>query len=139
MSSGGQRRPGRGPDDLERWIRGTLAAAAVALAGGVVVSEYVGAPVFALLAPVVLGVLCGAAALRAAGTDGRGRLGRAVRGVCALYALLGTALGFLLEGSRRPAELRADVLLPYAAAVLGALAWTVPPRRARRRKGAAGG
>jgi len=122
----------RPPDPLERGVRGALAATAAALAGGVVASEYVGAPVFALLAPLVLGVLCGAAATRAASTDGRRRLGRTVRALAALYAVLGTGFGFLLEGSARPLSTSSDVLLAYAAALVGAVAWTLPPRRPRR-------
>ena len=46
----------------------------------------------------------------------------------AVCALLGVGLSFVVEGSRAPASLRADVLLPYAAAVAGALLWTMPPR-----------
>ena len=110
-------------------MRGALAAYAVGLAGGVVASEYVGATVFAYLGPFVVGVVCGGAATRAAGTDGRGPLGTRVRVAAAVCALLGIGLSFLVEGSRTPLSFRADVLLPYAAAVAGALLWTMPPRR----------
>lgn len=96
-------------------------------------SEYVGAAVFAFLGPVVVGVLCGAAGVRAARTDGRGRLGRQVRAVTAGYALLGVALGFRLEGSQPVLSGRFDVLVPYACAVAGALFWTRPARPAQGR------
>jgi hypothetical protein len=112
-----------GPSGAERAVRGALAGTAAALPGGLVAAEYVGAPVFWLLAPLVLGVLCGAAVARAAGA------GPAVRPVAVVYAVLGTAFGFLVEGSRAPLGLDAQVLLPYAAAAAGGLLWTLPPRR----------
>lgn len=113
--------------ELERLLRGTLAAYYVALVGAVVASEYVQAPLLGYLGPFVVGVVCGAAALRGAATDGRGRLGTRVRGVAAGLALLGVALAFRIEGSQ--GLLSAGTLLPYLAAVAGALLWTVPPRR----------
>lgn len=113
---------------LERLVRGALASYAVALAGGLVASEYVGATVFSYLGPFVVGVVCGAAAAKAAGTDPSGRLDSPVRLVAAVLALLGVGLGFLLEGSRAALSVRVDVLLPYAAAVAGAVLWTMPPR-----------
>jgi hypothetical protein len=117
------------PSDRERLVRAALAGYAVALLGGVIGSEYVGATVFEYLGPFVVGVVCGGAAARAAGTDGTGRVGRQVRIVGALLALLSVALGFVLEKSHHVLSLSADVLLPYAAAVAGALLWTMPPRR----------
>lgn len=115
----------------ERWVRATLAAYAVALAGAVVASEYVGASAFSYLGPLVVGLVCGSAALKAGGTDGRGPLGARIRATAALCAVLGVGVSLLIEGSRPPASWRADVLLPYAAAVAGALLGTVPPRAAR--------
>ena len=117
--------------DVERLVRAALAAYAIALVGGVVASEYVGATVFAYLGPFVVGVVCGGAATRAARTDGRGQLGTRVRAVAAGYAVLGVALGFVVEGSLGVLELSPDVLLPYLAAVAGALLWTMPPRTRR--------
>lgn len=121
-------RPVRPPGDLERLVRAALSAYAVAMAGGLVASEYVGATVFAYLGPFVVGVVCGGAATRAARTDGRGRLGSRVRAVAAGLAVLGVALGFVVEGSLGVLSVRPDVLLPYAAAVAGAVLWTMPPR-----------
>ena len=118
--------PGR---DLERLTRAALAAHGVALLGGVVASEYVGATVFAYLGPFVVGVLCGGAATRAARTDGRDRLGQRVRVLATVYAVLSVGLSFVIEGSMTPVSGSADVLLPYAAAVAGAVLWTMPPRR----------
>ncbi len=120
-----------GPGDLERLVRACLAASAVGLLGAPVAAEYVGAEVFSVLVPVVLGVLCGAVAVRAAGTDGRGRFGAGVRAAGAGYAVLGVALGYLVEGSRSPVAGGLDVLVGYAAAVAGCVLWTLPPRRLR--------
>ena len=117
------------PGDAERLVRGALAAYAVALLGGLVASEYVGATVFAYLGPFVVGVVCGGAGTRAAGTEGRGSTASRVRAIAALCALLGVGLSFVVEGSLAPTALRAQVLLPYAAAVAGALLWTMPPRQ----------
>ena len=126
--AGTVRRP---PDDVELLLRGTLGAYAAALLMGFVVSEYVGAGLFAYVTPFLLGVLTGEALQRAAGTT---RPDRLLRGLAALLALAGTAVGFLLEGS---AGLTSSSVLPsYAAAVLGALLWTAPP--GARRAGRAG-
>ena len=118
--------------DLERLVRATLAAYAVALVGGPIGSEYVGATIFEYLGPFVVGMICGGAATRAARTNGRGDLGRAVRGIAAGVALLGVAFSFVLEKSQDVLSVSPDVLLPYAAAVAGALLWTMPPRSPRR-------
>ncbi|MCA1712487.1 MAG: hypothetical protein LC789_12965 [Actinobacteria bacterium] len=113
-------------------VRAALAAFAVALVGGLVASEYVGATVFSYVGPFVVGVVCGGAATKAAGTDGRGQLGTRVRAIGALLGVLGVAFGFLQEQSMDPVSLDLHVLLPYVAAVAGAVLWTVPPRpRAR--------
>jgi hypothetical protein len=99
--------------------------------GAPVGSEYVGATVFEYLGPFVVGMICGGAATRAAQTNGRGQLGKAVRGISAVVALLGVAYSFLLEKSHHVLSGSPDVLLPYAAAVAGALLWTLPPRTAK--------
>ena len=121
----------RGPTDLERLVRAALAATAVALLGGVVSAQYVGAELFAYLTPLVVGVACGAATQAAAGGPRRGRTAQGVRAVAAAYAVLGVALGFVLE--RSGSALAAGALVPYAAAVLGALLWTLPPAAPKRR------
>lgn len=112
---------------LERLVRGTLAAFGAALVGGVVAAQYVGADLFAYLAPFVVGVVCGAAAQAAAGGRRRGRPALGVRASAALYGGLGVGLGFLLEGSRDPAS--AGAVVPYLTAVAGAVLWTMPPAR----------
>lgn len=118
----------RPPSDLERLVRAALAAYAVALVGGPIGSEYVGATIFEYLGPFVVGMICGGAAIRAARTSGRGRIGQAVRAVAAGIALLGVGFSFVLEKSQDVLSGSPDVLLPYAAAVAGALLWTMPPR-----------
>ena len=125
------RRDVAAPSDVERLVRATLAAYAVALLGGPVGSEYVGATVFEYLGPFVVGMICGGAATRAAQTDGRGRVGRAVRVVAAVFAVLGVAFSFLLEKSQDVLSVSPDVWLPYGAAIAGAVLWTMPPRRAQ--------
>jgi hypothetical protein len=119
---------GRPPGDLERLVRAALASYAVALIGGPIGSEYVGATIFEYLGPFVVGVLSGGAATRAARTDGRGRVGRAVRAIAAGLGVLGVAFSFLLEKSQDVLSVHPAVLLPYLLAVAGALLWTMPPR-----------
>ena len=110
-------------------MRAALGAFAVALAGGLVASEYVGSGLFAYVAPFVIGVVCGWAATKAAASDGRGPLGTRVRAVGAVLGVLGVGFGFLHEQSLAPVSFDDDVLLPYVAAVAGAVLWTMPPRR----------
>ncbi len=80
-SSSEPRRPaaGRGPSELERYVRAALGATVAALVWGKVTSEYVGSTFFSDISPALLGVACGAAATRAAGSDGSGRTGLRVR------------------------------------------------------------
>lgn len=114
---------------LERAVRGALGATAAALPGGFVAAEYVGAPVFGYVIPFLVGVLAGAAAQAAAAGPRRGRAALVVRALACGYAVLGVALGFVLEQSQSLSGTGA--LLPYAAAVAGVLLWTAPPRAAR--------
>ena len=123
--------PVRPAGDAERLVRAALAAYAVALLGGPVGSEYVGSTVFEYLGPFVVGIICGGAATRAAHTNGRGPIGTAVRALASVMALLGVAFSFVLEESQDVLSVSPDVLLPYAAAVVGALLWTLPPRSAK--------
>jgi hypothetical protein len=83
-----------------------------------------------VVTPLVLGVLTAEAAQRAAGAPRRAALAAGVRGLAAFLAVLGTALGFLVEGSAAP--LSGGAVLPYAAAVLGVLVWTAAPARSGR-------
>ena len=120
----------------ELLVRAMLAASAVAIGWAYVTSEYVGSDVFQYLSPGVLGILCGGAATAAAATPRRGRLATRVRAIGVLYAVLGSGLGFLLEGTYRPDQLTGDVLIAYAIAALAAWVWAAPPktqRPARRR------
>jgi hypothetical protein len=117
--------------DLERLVRGSLAAYAVALVSAPVGNEYVQATVFEYLGPFVVGMICGGAANRAAHTDGRGRIGRAVRASAAVLAVFSVALSFVLEKSQHVLSTSSDVLPAYAAAIAGALLWTLPPRTAK--------
>jgi hypothetical protein len=52
-----------------------------------------------------------------------------LRAVAVVYALLGVALGFVIEKSTD--VLAGDTLLPYAAAVAGVVLWTLPPKAPR--------
>ncbi len=109
-------------------VRAALGATAVALPAGWVLSEYVSSPLLQYLAPVVVGVACAGAATWAA-RDPRGPVRPWVRLVAVLYAVLGTALGFVLEGTYGVLSADLDVLVPYAAAAGGAWLWSAPPRR----------
>lgn len=124
-----QARARRAADNQERLVRAALAANAAAVLMGYVVAQYVQAELFEYLAPMVLGLLCGFAATTAAGNPGPGALAARVRLVCAVYALLGTAFGFVLEGTFGVLSSSSDVLLPYLVAVGAAWLWTTPPKR----------
>lgn len=115
-----------GPPPPEQVVRAGLAASGVAFAAAPVWAQYVGAGLIGHLVPVVVGVLAGAAAASAARSDGRGPTGGAVRLAAAAWAVLGVALGLLLEGSRAP--LSTAALLPCVSAAAGALLWTQPVR-----------
>lgn len=119
----------RAAPDPELLVRASLAAYAAAIAWGYVTAEYVGADLFQYLSPAVLGILCGGAATAAAGTPGPGVLCSRVRWLAAGYAVLGSALGFVLEGTFSALDVRLDVLIPYAIAAAAAWLWTAPPRR----------
>lgn len=112
--------------ERERLVRGALAAQGAAVLGGVVAAEYVEAPLFSYLTPFVVGVLTAAAAQSAAGGSRTGAFAMRVRLLAVVYALLGVALGFVLEKST--GILERETLLPYAAAVVGVVLWTLPPK-----------
>jgi hypothetical protein len=118
--------------DLERVVRGALGATVVAVPSAWVLSEYVGSPTFQYLAPVVVGVACASAAVAAAGDPRVPALRTRVRVVATLYAVLATALGFVLDGTYGVLTASTDVLVPYVAAAGGAWLWSAPPRGRRR-------
>ena len=119
----------RRAENRELLLRATLAANAASLAMGYVVAEYVQADLFEWLAPAVLGVLTGLAATSASNNPRDGVLARRVRLVSGIYALLGTAYGFVLEGTFGVLSTSTDVLVPYLIAIAAAWAWTTPPKR----------
>ena len=115
---------------VEPYVRAALAGTFAAVLGGLVTSEYIGAPFFAFVAPFLVGVLCGGAALRSAQTDGRGVLGGRIRAIGVAYALLGVGVGFkVVPGGGSAFSPVTSVLLPYLCAVAGAVLWTMPPKR----------
>lgn len=117
---------------LERLVRAGLAAHVAALLGGVVASEYVEAPYFSYVAPMLVGLLVAAAATRAARTDGSGVLGSRVRWMAVGYSVLGCGVGFLAQPGRSSAVTElGDKALPYLCAAAGALLWCLPPRAPR--------
>jgi hypothetical protein len=117
------------PTARERLVRGALAAHGTCVLGGVVAAEYVDAPLFSYLTPFVVGVLTAAAAQAAAGGPRTGADAMRLRVLAVVYALLGVALGFVLERSKE--ALDGSTLLPYAAAVAGVVLWTLPPKAPR--------
>ena len=128
--SGGPVRPVVPP--REQLVRAALAAQGAALLGGVVAAEYVEAPLFRYLTPFVVGVLTAAAAQSAAGAARSGAAAMRVRVLASVYALLGVALGFVLEKST--GILDVEALLPSAAALAGVVLWTLPPKRAAQER-----
>lgn len=110
----------------ERLVRGALAAQGVAVLGAVVAAQYVQAPLFEYLTPFVVGILTAVAAQGASGAARTGPDASRIRLVSVVYALLGVALGFVLEKSTGTFD--TSTLLPYAAAVVGVVLWTLPPK-----------
>ena len=129
LCAGGKPAPGAARDPRELLVRALLAANAVAVVWGYVTAEYVGAEIFKYLSPMVLGVLCGGAASAAAANPSRGRLSQQVRLLSVLYAVLGSALGFVLEGTYTATDVSIDVLVPYLIAAAAAWLYTAPPGR----------
>jgi hypothetical protein len=124
------------PTGRERVVRGALGAYVLALGGGMIAAQYVGAPLFQYLAPAVVGIACGAAATAAAG-EPRGPVLQRVRAVAVVYAVLAVALGFRLEATHDVLEVDVDVLVPYVVAAVTCWLWTAPPkRRVRAAEGA---
>lgn len=114
-------------------MRAALAASMVGLIGGVIASEYVGAKIFSIVTPALVGVACGMAAVAAARVPLRGPLYRWVRAVAVVYALIGTGYGFrFVPGGQSPFHPAGQVLPPYGGAILGAWLWTQPPRRRQK-------
>lgn len=114
-------------------MRAALAAGAAAIAWGYVTAEYVGADVFKYLSPAVLGVLCAGAATAAAQNPPKGQLSKAVRWLSVLYAVFGSGVGFLLEGTYDPIEASTNVLVPYLIAAGAAYLWAAPPARKKKK------
>jgi hypothetical protein len=129
-------RVSRPPSGLELLVRAALACHVLALAAGVILQEYPGAPVFQYVAPLVGGAAVGAAATAAAG-EPRGPLLQRVRVLAVGYAVLATAFGFMLDGTYGVLDGQRAVLLPYLISGAAAWLWTRPPKR-RVRASAAG-
>jgi hypothetical protein len=109
-------------------VRAALASHLMAIATGLVLQEYPGAPLFGYVAPAVGGAAVGAVATAAAG-EPRGPVLRVIRALATLYGVLATAFGFALEGTYDVWEPRVAVLGPYACAAVATWLWTRPPRR----------
>jgi hypothetical protein len=100
---------------LYRVVRAALAAYLVAVVGGSVAGDYVGAQFFSLAVPLLLGLGCGWAAARAAGRTRDWD----VRLIAAVYAVVGAALAFRVNDE--PFGSAGRWLPPLAAALAGAL------------------
>lgn len=112
-------------------MRAALAASAVAVAGGFVAAEYVGAGLFQYVSPAVLGALVASASQRAGLSDGTGVVGRRTRLIALAYAVLGVAFGVVRENPERGLTLQGGQLLASVIAAATAWAWSLPPRRHR--------
>ena len=110
-------------------MRSALAGHVAAVACGLGASAYVGVDVVEYVAPAVLGALVGTVAQNAAGPGGSQMMGRRTRVIGIVYALLGTAFGFVTEGTHPALSLNVQVVLGYAITAAAAWAWTMPPRR----------
>jgi hypothetical protein len=131
------RRGRQGPPPLE--LRGLVSAAAVthpvAVVGGMIASEYVGAGWVGWVVPGFVGIIVSIAAEHGAGKQ-RGPL---LRALAAVYAVLAVAVGFQSPyAAETPFSVEVDVLGPYAIAAATSWLWTAPPRTVARAPGAAG-
>lgn len=110
---------------VETLTRAALAASVAALAGAVVATQYVGAEVFSVVVPGLVGMAAAGAATAAAPTGG-GPRHRLVLAVAALYGVVGTAYGFVfVPGGQSPFGPPGQVLPPYAAAAAGPWVWAL--------------
>lgn len=124
--------PGRSVGDLPRYVRAALTGTVSAVLGGIVASEYIGTALFSLLVPFLVGVLCAGATRRAGQTDGRGTLGRRIRGMGVGYAVLGVAVGFkVVPGGSSAFRPALEVVPTYLSAALGAVLESIPAKRGR--------
>lgn len=112
-----------------------MAAFFAGLAGGYVTQQYVEAPMLQYFAPAVLGVVCAAAAVAAAGHPRKGPLSLRVRAAAAVYAVLGLAWGFQLDGTFPATATDPAVLVPYLIAAAAAWLWGAPPRARTKKTG----
>jgi len=100
------------------------------MVGGQVASEYVGAKVFSIVTPALVGVACGIAAIAAGRIRPREHGYTLLRLIAVLYAVIGTGYGFrFVVGHQDPFGPAGQVVPPYLGAALGAWLWTLPPRR----------
>ena len=131
---------GQAPGVTETAVRAGLAALAVAVAGGWVVTQHVNVHLMSLIAPALLGLaVCWAATAAAGARSGSQRL--LVLLVAAAGALAGTALGFRLFGRPiTPVHPVHQVGPPYLTALAGVLGWPLlaGPSRSADRDGPTG-
>lgn len=119
----------------ELLARAGLAALAISVVGGWIGTQYVRNRGFSLIAPALVGMAAAWAATAASG--GTGRLPRQITAaVASIAAVLSAALAFRVyaAGGLSPLHPAGRVLPPYAAAVVGVLAWPLlfgPPKRPR--------
>jgi peptidoglycan/LPS O-acetylase OafA/YrhL len=103
----------------------------VAVIGAMFATQYARQRFFSLLAPALVGLALSWACGAATGSSSRPR--RSALLVAATFAVLSAALAFALTpGGQNPLHPPGRVLPPYAAGVVGVLAWPLlfgPPRR----------
>ncbi len=114
-------------------MRAALAAYATSVAWSFVTAEYVGAGVFQYLAPGLLGILSGGAAIAAASNPRPGDLLQRIRIAVVVCALLGVGLGFLLASPFDRPPLALETVVPYVVAGAAAWLWTGPPKPKKRK------
>ena len=115
-------------------MRAAIAVSLCCVPAGVIVSEYVGTKYFSWVTPGLTGVVLGWVAMLVSRVDLRSQAGLIVRVAAVVYAMLATGFGFrFVPGGESPFHPFGRVALPYAAAVVGAWLWTMPPRRSQGR------
>lgn len=120
-----------GPAALASLAAGAATANLVTILGGGIASEYVGAKVFSVLMPGLVGAAIGGCSLAVArAASRRGRLPEGMRSslrvLAAAHAVLSALYGFRFANTAYGTTGR--WLPPVLAAALGAWLWTLPPQ-----------
>lgn len=126
-----------GPAALAALTGGAIAANLVTIVGGGIASEYVGAKVFSIVMPGLVGAAVGGCTLAAARYASRrpklpDGMRASLRAMAMAYAVISVGYGFRFAST--PYAHVGRWLPPMIAAAVGALLWTLPPQESGGRR-----